>query len=268
MIDRTTRGQLDGLYARYNRREFVEPDPLQFLYDYADVADREIAGLIAASLAFGNVKAIVASVARALERIGSPAAFVRTASCGDVADAFADFRHRWTGAEDLCALVRGIRRALERRGSLNACFTAHLREDDETIWRAMTGFVNELSAGFDDARNSLLPCPSKKSTCKRLNLYLRWMVRRDDVDPGGWQGVSASQLVVPLDVHMHRIARALGFTSRRAADMRTALEVTSAFREIAPEDPVRYDFSLTRLGIRDDTDLNAFLRSCRPMEES
>ena len=263
MIDQTMRTQLERLYATYNRREFVEPDPLQFLYDYDDVADGEIAGLIAASLAFGNVKAIVASVRRVLERIGPPAAFVRTASCEDVAHAFEGFKHRWTDARDLCALVRGIRRVLECHGSLNACFAAKMREDDETIWPALTAFVGELSAGFDGDRNSLLPCPSRGSTCKRLNLYLRWMVRRDAVDPGGWEGIPPSKLVVPLDVHMHRITQTLGFTRRKTPNMHTALEVTTAFRRIAPQDPVRYDFALTRLGIRDDTNLDGFLRSCR-----
>jgi uncharacterized protein (TIGR02757 family) len=92
---------------------------------------------------------------------------------------------------------------------------------------------------------------------------LRWLVRRDDVDPGGWTGVPASRLVVPLDVHMHRIGAALGLTARRQADAKAALEVTAAFRAISPDDPVRYDFALTRLGIRTDTDLEAFLAECR-----
>ena len=87
---------------------------------------------------------------------------------------------------------------------------------------------------------------------KRLNLFLRWMVRRDDVDPGGWDSVSRGRLVVPLDTHLFRIARTLGFTDRKSADLAAALEITDRFREIAPDDPVRYDFALTRLGIRAD----------------
>jgi uncharacterized protein (TIGR02757 family) len=120
--------------------------------------------------------------------------------------------------------------------------------------------VCEISSVGDCGR--LLADPRDKSACKRLNLYLRWMVRRDDVDPGGWEGVRPAQLVVPLDVHMHRIGRALGLTQRQQADCRTALEVTEAFRKISPEDPVKYDFALTRLGIRDDTNLDAFLARC------
>ena len=103
--------------------------------------------------------------------------------------------------------------------------------------------------------NSLLPCPEKGSACKRFHLFLRWMVRNDAVDPGGWDGISASKLIVPLDVHMHRICMRLGLTSRAQADLKTALEVTGRFRAIVPEDPVRYDFALTRIGIRNDIDL-------------
>ncbi len=97
----------------------------------------------------------------------------------------------------------------------------------------------------------LLPSPGKGSACKRLNLFLRWMVRSDDVDPGGWSGVDAGKLIVPLDTHMHRMGLEVGLTRRKQADMQAALEVTRAFRTIAPEDPVRYDFALTRLGIHD-----------------
>ncbi|MBW2545477.1 MAG: TIGR02757 family protein, partial [Deltaproteobacteria bacterium] len=97
-----------------------------------------------------------------------------------------------------------------------------------------------------------VPLPAKGSACKRLNLFLRWMVRRDDVDPGGWDDIPPSKLVIPLDTHMHRICLAFGFTKRKQADMKTALEITDSFRAIVPDDPVRYDFALTRLGIRKD----------------
>jgi uncharacterized protein (TIGR02757 family) len=105
----------------------------------------------------------------------------------------------------------------------------------------------------------LLPSPGRGSACKRLNLFLRWMVRSDEVDTGVWQGVAASKLIVPLDTHMHRIAGQMGLTQRKQPDMRTALEITDRFRSIAPMDPVRYDFALTRLGIRQALDTNGDL---------
>ncbi|MFC1474950.1 TIGR02757 family protein, partial [bacterium] len=109
-------------------------------------------------------------------------------------------------------------------------------------------FVDEIMRGGNRSCY-LTPAPRRGSACKRMNLFLRWMVRRDDVDPGPWTDVPASKLVVPLDTHMHRISSGMGLTSRKQADLKTAIEITDAFRAISPEDPVRYDFALTRLGI-------------------
>ena len=114
---------------------------------------------------------------------------------------------------------------------------------------ALSAFADALIAAADGGCPSLVPHPAKGSACKRLHLYLRWMVRRDAVDPGGWNGVPTAKLIVPLDTHMHRIGLGLGLTARRQADMRTALEVTRGFARHAPHDPVRYDFALTRLPI-------------------
>jgi uncharacterized protein (TIGR02757 family) len=255
--------ELEELYERFNAREFVAPDPLQFLYDYDDVRDREIVGLVASTLAYGNVKQIVRSVAEALRRMPRPAEFVRDSSEDSLRRTFAGFKHRFTTGEEFAGLLGHARRAIERHGSLEACFRAGLGDADETVEGAICRFAEEL--GSKDAHSSLVPCARRGSTCKRLNLYLRWMVRRDAVDPGGWKGVPQALLVIPLDVHMHRISRALGLTARKQPDMRTALEVTAAFRRIAPEDPVKYDFALTRLGIRRDAELGVFIAGCGRM---
>ncbi|MDQ1256226.1 MAG: hypothetical protein QG656_822 [Candidatus Hydrogenedentes bacterium] len=254
--------QLEALYARYNRREFVCPDPLQFLYGYADVRDREIAGFVASALAYGRVAQILRSVAAVLEIMGPrPRAYLESAADDALARTFGGFRHRFTSGDELAAMLAGIRSVLDRHGSLNACFVSYLDPAAPDTLDAAAGLVREIHTG--DALSSLLACPTRGSACKRLHLYLRWMVRRDDVDPGGWTGVSPAQLVVPLDTHMFAIGRALGFTQRRQADGKTAVEMSAAFRQIVPQDPVRYDFALTRLGIRSDTDMAAFLASCR-----
>jgi uncharacterized protein (TIGR02757 family) len=238
---------LEALYRRYNKRGYITPDPLQFLHNYPDVGDREIAGMVASSLAYGRVAQIVRSVASALTRMGpSPAAFLREHSERQLHAAFTGFKHRFTPAGEIVALLLGIREAIRRHGSLNACFLAGYRDENETVLPALREFVAVLARG--DA--NLIPCPSRGSACKRLNLYLRWMVRHDDVDPGGWTGVSPATLVIPLDTHMHRIGLTMGMTARKAADLKTALDITAAFRRIMPSDPVRYDFALTRLGIR------------------
>lgn len=258
------RPHLEGLYARYNRRAFVEPDPLQFLYDYADVRDREIVGLVASGLAYGRVAQIVRSIAAALDRLTpSPRTFVEGASRVELRRALAGFKHRFTTDEEVVALLAGIQRVLRYHESLGACFQAGLDEDAPDVRPAMTAFVAALSGGREGPFNSLLACPSKGSACKRLNLYLRWMVRRDEVDPGGWDGVSPAKLIVPLDTHMFALARAMGLTRRNQADMIAAVEISAAFRRLCPDDPVRYDFALTRLGIRTDTDLPGFLDALR-----
>ena len=260
-IDRRT---LERLHRQLNRREFVHPDPLEFLYPYDDPDDREVVGMIASTLAYGRVKQILKSVSNALERMGpDPAAFVRDSSPDSLRRAFEGFKHRFTTGDDLCSMLDGVRAVVDEHGTLGGLFSALMRPDDETVLPALTSFVGAITdascaaAGVEGA--CPLPDPGRGSACKRLHLFLRWMVRRDDVDPGGWDTVPASKLIVPLDTHMHRLSLLMGLTERKQANGRTALEITSAFREFSPEDPVKYDFALTRLGIRDDLSEEALL---------
>ncbi|HTY21997.1 MAG TPA: TIGR02757 family protein [Desulfomonilaceae bacterium] len=251
------------LYDAYNRREYVHPDPLEFLYDYKELRDREIVGLIASSLAYGAVRQILKSVGSVLGRMDSPYLFLRQSSKESLRETFKDFKHRFTTGDELSTMLYGIKKTVERYGSLQECFAQGFSSEQETVIPALSSFVDELRSVFDGRPRSLLPSPDAGSACKRLNLFLRWMVRRDQVDPGGWDNIPASSLIVPLDVHMHRISLQLGLTKRKQADLRAACEITAAFRGIEPEDPVRYDFVLTRLGIRDDLDPEEFLKSCR-----
>lgn len=255
--------RLDRLYDTYNRRGYVRPDPLELLYGYDDVRDREVVGLVASSLAYGRVVQIIKSVSSVLDAMGpSPAAFLERSSLKSLERTYSCFKHRFTTGAELARVLYGAKRAIERHGSINTCFAAALNGRDDTVVPALTAFVEELRSVGGFGCNSLLPSPADGSACKRLHLYLRWMVRRDAVDPGGWDGVLPSKLVIPLDTHMYRIAESIGFTERRQADGKTALEVTTAFREFSPDDPVRYDFALTRLGIRDDADIESFVSEC------
>lgn len=244
------RRALEELYSRYNRREQVRDDPIGFLYRYKDPRDREIVGLIASALAYGRVVQIHRSVSLVLERMPRPALYLAGASRPSLRRAFGDFVHRFTTGEDLASLLYGIKLLVGSHGSLRACFAGCDGEDSETVVPALAVFADRLKEAADGGAGFLVPSPDKGSACKRLNLYLRWMVRRDEVDPGGWDDVPAGKLVVPLDTHMYRICTGLKFTRRKQADLRAALEITAAFRAIAPEDPVKYDFSLTRLGMR------------------
>jgi len=255
------KNKLEKLYAKYNHRRFVHPDPLEFLYGYQELADREIVGLIAAALAYGRVAQILKSVATALAILGpSPSRYVNETDGKSIRRDFAGFVHRFARAENMTALLLGIKKVNVQYGSLHACFLSGLDPAEGNVLSALTGFAGSLSDVRNTTAGHLVALPEKGSACKRLNLFLRWMIRSDAVDPGGWDGVPVSKLIVPLDVHMHRAGVLLGFTKRKSADMRTALEITECFKKITPQDPIRYDFSLTRLGIRSDMDLEAFLK--------
>ncbi len=254
------REDLEKLYLEFNHNELVAPDPLQFVWQYDDPRDREVVGLIASSLAFGSVAQILKSVAAVLANMPHPARWTRDTRESSMRNVFHGFRHRFVDGNDLVDMLCGVRRALERHGSLRECFTAHMAPSDETILPALTAFVAEISEGVHRSRNYLLPAPQQGSACKRLNLFLRWMIRKDRVDPGVWTPMPASKLIVPIDTHMYRIGLGLAFTSRKQANMRTALEITEGFRRICTEDPVRYDFALTRLGMRKDRRLERLFR--------
>lgn len=243
---------LDLLYRKYNRREYVYPDPLLFLYDHSSVEDREIVALIASSLAYGRVQQILKSVSTVLKRIGpSPFVFLKESSSVAIRRELKGFVHRFSTGEDLAALLIALKRVTAQMGSLQQAFSACFDPLDDTVLCVLDRFCKQVHDAAPSALGHLLPLPSRGSACKRLNLFLRWMVRKDAVDPGGWD-MSPARLIVPLDVHMHRMGRWFGFTARKQADMRTALEVTRGFCKLVPEDPVRYDFALTRLGIRND----------------
>ena len=261
------RSRLEQLYRKYNRREFVHPDPVEFLYRYENPDDREIVAFVASSLAYGRVAQIHKSVARALDRmIPSPSIFLRKASYEEIHRTFENYKHRVTTGRKFACMLFGLKQIIERYGSLQACFVAGL-DNHDTVLPALAAFTAELTACSDDRLCHLVPCPTNQSACKRLHLFLRWIVRRDDIDPGGWESVSAAKLIVPVDIHMHRVCLSLGLTERQQANMRTALEITEAFRKIVPEDPVRYDFVMTRLAIQGEADLIAFLRGSAAEED-
>lgn len=239
---------LDEIYERYNRRRYVGSDPLASLYSYELTEDREIAALVSSSLAYGNVKQIESNIERVLGVMGdSPRSFLMGSTDQSLRYSFAGFKHRWTTGEDISWLLGEARRVVRTYGSLGGCFLSGYDEGDADIVPALIRFVDEITGGVP---NRLAPSPCKGSACKRWNLFLRWMVRKDSVDPGGWEGIHTSQLLVPLDTHMYRVCTGMGMSDRRTADLKTVREITDAFREISPEDPVKYDFALTRVSMR------------------
>lgn len=245
-----SRAIFETLYGDYNKRVYVSPDPLQFLYEYEHAADREVVGLIASSLAYGRVAQILKSVRSVLDVLGSaPASRLMSAERGELEEKLSGFVHRFTDEREMVSFLWCVKTALNRYGSLENLFFEQYRGD---IWEAAETFVSRFIACDGRDVMYLLPNPSRGSACKRLWLFLRWMGRNDEVDPGGWDKLSPASLCVPLDTHMFNICSTLGMCSRKSADGRAAREITAAFSVVCPEDPVRYDFALTRFGIRSD----------------
>ena len=263
----TTYEMLEELYAEYNRREFVSPDPLEFLYFYDDPADREVVGLIASSLAYGRVASILSSVRKVLDVLGEhPADALVSTDERTLTERLCGFRHRFAGDCEVAKFLHGIGRALCAYGSLENLFCA-AHEEGETgeppVLRAMERFAQTILKESGLPSSHLLPCPSKGSACKRLSLYVRWMVRHDDVDPGGWNKVSPGDIMVPLDTHMFKIATGLGLTKRKTPDGKAAAEATAGFRSLNAKDPIKYDFALTRFGIRTGLSVGELLETFR-----
>ena len=242
---------LDALYERFNDPRLAEIDPVRHVRPFDDPADREVAGLVAALLAYGGLKVILASVETALRPLGPrPAAWLAAQdSHTSIAAALSGFRHRWTRTAHVADLLWAVREVRRRHGSLDAAFVT-ARRGRTTLRDAAAAFTAELAGiapGLADGR--FLPDPARGSACKRLLLYFRWMVRNDRIDRGGWTSLAASELVLPLDVHTFRAAQRLHLTSRRSPDFAAAAESTASLAVLCPEDPVRYDFALAHGGL-------------------
>lgn len=249
------KSRLEKLYESFNDPVYIHPDPLEFVVSYSSVQDREIAGLISSSLAFGRVGQILLSLSRVFSIMGSsPWEYVTEGNERQFKNDFKGFVYRFVREEHIVALMCGLREMLDNFGSLENCFVSVLSQDNETIVSAMGPFVSVLTKYNDPGY--LIPRPEKKSSMKRMNLFLRWMVRKDRVDPGGWAEIGTSRLIVPLDTHMHRMSLRTGLTTRKSADMKAAVEVTESLRRFSPEDPVKYDFAMTRFGIRYELDFD------------
>ncbi len=253
---------LESIYLECNRIGRLQRDPLAIVVRYEDVSDREVAGLLCSTLAFGSVDLILGACRRVLEPLGPhPAALLETMSDKDLRRFWGAFHYRFCFPADMIALLRSVREARRAHGSLERLFLSGDAEGGGTT-AALSSFVRTLRAlglsrfpaGERSIRKNLLPDPADGSACKRLFLFLRWMVRKDDIDPGGWESLSPSRLIVPLDVHMARTCRdRLGFLDAARAsgspDLKDALAVTAHFALYSPDDPVKYDFALTRPGI-------------------
>jgi len=247
-MDPAAAAAVKTVFSRYHHPRYIAPDPLLFPRAYDRIEDREIVAFIAAALALGRVQSIIEAVRRVLDRLQAPFSVLVSANEAELQSRYAGFVYRFFTDHELVGLLLGIQAVLRAFGSLEACFCEGMRTGGTTHagLALLSGQIRERSGR---QLGILVADPTKGSACKRLCLFLRWMVRCDAVDPGGWTEVSAADLVFPMDTHTFRISALLGLTDRSRPDQRAAGEVTEAFRTIDPQDPVRFDFSLSRLGI-------------------
>jgi uncharacterized protein (TIGR02757 family) len=248
------RERLDSLVATFDIST-IEPDPLQLVLRYTDPYDQEVAALIAAAFAYGRADIVVRNAGTVLDAMGpSPHAYLLTFDETEALTRFKGFAHRFHKTPDLVALLGRLANVVRKYGSIGELFRECYDNRDEDIGPSLARFVERVIGQPVTGNRQLaylLTSPNDGSACKRMNLFLRWMVRRTAPDLGIWDFVDPAKLVVPLDTHVHRIAKFLGLTKRKSADWRTARAVTDRLATFDASDPVRYDFAICRLGILD-----------------
>ena len=261
MNRKTERGpRLDDLYRTFDHPDAAS-DPVHIVRRYASPEDREVVAFCAAGLAFGRVASVLQSIESLLAVIGPhPAAFVRAFDPGSADRRRIDpLVHRWIRGRDLVALLLILQRMLRESGTIERFFVAGDDPSAPDIGPALDAFSSraretDLRPAYGRVRNRLgvcyfFPRPSAGSACKRLNLFLRWMVRRDAIDLGTWTQVSPSRLIIPLDTHVIRLGRCLRLTRYASPGWKMAAEITASLRATNAADPVRYDFSLCHVGM-------------------
>ncbi len=247
----------------YNRPSFIEADPVCIPHLFSHHADIEISGLFAAIFAWGNRTTIIAKSRELMELMDMcPHDFILKHSDADLRKLLS-FKHRTFNATDLLYFVEVLKAHYQRYDSLEDAFLLGMLEDDPDTTGALNGFYSYFFHGvweiLPDAFEMEVPqrtrkhiaAPFRGSTCKRLNMYLRWMVRPSDggVDFGLWKRISPNQLVIPVDLHVARVARSFGIFQRDALDWQAALELTAWLRRLDASDPVKYDYALFALGV-------------------
>jgi uncharacterized protein (TIGR02757 family) len=250
---------LDQLYVGFNHPDSAT-DPIHIVRRFDRDDDREVVGFIAAALAFGRVSSVLQSIERVLAVIGpAPADYIRRFDARRHGPAFAGIVHRWTREADIVAMLWLLRQMIDGAGSVEGFFLEGYDPGADDIVDALDSFSTramalDLKAAYGRVPKRpgvcyFFPRPSAGSACKRLNLFLRWMVRRDALDLGVWTRVSPAKLIVPLDTHVIRVGRCLRLTKYTSPGWRMARDITASLRRLDPIDPVKYDFSICHLGM-------------------
>lgn len=244
---------LDEKVELYNEPDFVLDDPLSIPHMFSKKQDIEIAGFWAAVLAWGQRKTIIRKCKELFELMeGAPHDFLLNHTENDL-KSFLNFKHRTFNTTDTLYFIEFLSWYYRNNSSLETAFSQFLKDEDEHVGPALRGFHDFFFHLPDSPQRTRkhIATPARKAACKRLVMFLRWMVRRDNkgVDFGIWQEIKPRQLVCPCDVHVDRVARRLGLITRKQTDWQTALELTERLKLFDPQDPVKYDFALFGLGV-------------------
>ncbi len=251
---------LDKFYREYDFKERVLHDPIEFPHQYKNPEDIEVSGFIASCLAYGRVELFKPVIKKILWDMGkSPYDFLLSFDVRKQRNLFSGIKYRFNENDDIVCLLHILNVLLKRYGSIEDAFKQSYKKEDPDIGNGLAGLIDH-TLNVDTSKVywknihplgllQLFPSPSKGSACKRANLFLRWMVRDRDIDFGIWKGIPKNKLIIPLDTHIAKISRCLGFTRRTSSDWKMAVEITEALKMFDPEDPLKYDFALCHHGI-------------------
>lgn len=254
-LEKTLKGKLDSHYKYFDRTQ-ISPDPIELPHKFTNPLDIEISAFISSVFAYGNVKQIINS----LERIHTimnwePRKFVVNYSARMQSKLFDKIKHRFYSVNDIQNFFVGLNRAYKTHGSLKNLFLAG-NDGKFDLKTSISDFSQQMIKHCSGELKPTLgivfmfPDPQKGSACKRMNLFLRWMVRKDELDFGLWSEIPASKLIIPVDVHVARICKQLKLTNKKNVSWKMAEEITNQLKKFDPYDPVKYDFAICHIGMR------------------
>lgn len=262
---RFLKAPLEELYRTYSSR-YLPTDPVWFAHQYEEPRDQEAVAFLASALAYGSVPQIFEILRKILSELGnSPSQFIEGYYSQSFPRLFEGLYYRFHTAKDLRMLVFLLGRLYQKYGTLGRSFERHFDPQEDHLGGSLGRWVTEITEDLPRSSKTRLffSSPFQGSSCKRLNLFLRWMVRGPDgVDFGLWDFVPPSKLLIPLDTHIYRVARELRLTRRKVANWKTAEEITHCLRDLDPHDPVKYDFALSRLGILEECYCRLLQKNC------
>ena len=250
--------KLDYHYKAFDKSQ-ISPDPLQFLHLYRDYKNIELMGFIASVFAYGNVTQIINTINKFIDiSENQPYDFILNSDKRTIKSKFKNFKHRFYTEDDVVTLFIILRNILRKNETLKNVYLKFYKPEDISIKNSLFHFSNYLlkeaiklnNDGITNGVKFMFPIPDNGSACKRMNLFLRWMVRKDELDFGLWNEIPPHKLIIPVDTHVARISRELKLTNMKNVSWKMAEEITGNLKKIDPLDPIKYDFAICHIGMR------------------